>query len=646
MNRAGQHFYEFGPFRLEAVERRLLRGSELVALTPKTFELLLALVQNSGHVLGREELMQRLWPDVIVEESNLTQNIFALRKTLGDGADGQRYIETVPKRGYRFVAEVKEQWDEEEVWQSLGVEGRASTAGQESVGTGEIVALTPAKTFAPAHSYYRSLIHSLAPILLVGVVITLAYAWAERQPRPAATESRLTSIAVLPFRSLESGRDEYLGLGIADALITKLGGLRRLVVRPTGTMRKYSNPEQDPLAVGREQKVDAVLDASFQREGERIRVTARLLRVADGDTLWTYQCDEQQCTNIFALQDAISEKVAGALALQLTGEERGRLRKHYTENQAAYQEYLKGRYFWDKRTVEGYKKATEHFQRAIAIDPNYAQAYVGLADCFAFFKDKAKEQLVKALELDDTLAEAHASLAFNFKFCAEWDWAGAEQEFKRAIELNPNSTTAHDWYAYYLAARGRLDEAIAEVNQAHALDPLSVIINTDVGEFFYYARQYDRAIAAYRQALELDPNFGVARYLLGYAYEQKGMYEQAIAEFQKAIPLLEDEYYGKSLTGWLGHCYAVSGKRDEAVKILDELRELAKKPGVRVYGLAFQIASIYTGLGDKDRAFEWLEKEYAGHDYNLIQVTMDPRNDSLRSDPRFTDLLRRMRLSP
>jgi tetratricopeptide (TPR) repeat protein len=411
------------------------------------------------------------------------------------------------------------------------------------------------------------------------------------------------------------------------------------MVRPTSAVQKFGKNDQDPLAAGRELSVELVLDSRVQRIGERIRVTVQLINTAGGATLWTEKFDVR-FTDIFAVQDSISNHLSEAIRLNLTDEERRLLTKRHTDNTEAYEAYLKGRYFWNKRTQPGYDQARGFFQRAIALDPGYAQAYVGLADTYAFLREhgKVKEQLVKALELDDTLAEAHASLAFNYKFSTEWDWPAAEAEFKRAIEINPNYATAHHWYAYYLAAMGRFDEAINEIKRARELDPLSIIINTDVGEMLYYARRYDEAIAVYRSSLEMDPNFGVAHYLLAYAYEHKGMYEEAIREFQKA--LLTHAPSAKHLRGWLGRCYAAMGKKDEAVKILDELKTLP----TRAPGMPLQMASIYGALGDKDQAFEWLERAYEEHDYDMIQITMDPRHDNLRSDPRFQDLLRRMNL--
>jgi tetratricopeptide (TPR) repeat protein len=368
-----------------------------------------------------------------------------------------------------------------------------------------------------------------------------------------------------------------------------------------------------------------------------MRVTVRLLNVSDGSPLWAYKCDEV-CADLFELQDSISEEVASALMLKLTGQERERLTKHHTESIEAYQAYLRGRYFWNKRTPLDLKKAVEHFQQAIAIDPNYALGYAGLADCYLFLSQGAKrdEALKKALELDDTLVEAITTQAFHLSF-QRWEWTSAERLFKRAIELNPNYATAHHWYASHLAALGRFAEAIEEINRAKELDPLSLIINTDLGVILYLSRQYDQAIEVYRRALALDPGFRVARFHLGEAYQQKAMYEEAIAEFHKVMSLSKDP----NTLALLGHAYAVSGKKDRAQGILGELKKIHERDP----HLFLQIAIVYEGLGEKEQAFEWLEKGAEPEAGSLTFLKVDPILDGLRSDPRFNQLLNRLGLA-
>jgi DNA-binding winged helix-turn-helix (wHTH) protein/TolB-like protein/Flp pilus assembly protein TadD len=641
MSKQIKQFYEFGPFRIDPLQRVLFREGKPVLLPPKIFETLLALVERSGQIVEKDKLLEEVWPETVVEENNLTQYISALRKTLGDGRHQQRYIETIPRRGYRFAADVQEVWDEAT---DLTIGDHTTIRLMVREETEEIEQKQTAQETDAVSSFFRQ--RNLRRTILAGTTLVIALAgviiWLAVNTKPADTGIGQTpfrgSIAVLPFKALGvSEGDEYLGLGMADTLITKLSNIGQIKVRPTSAVRKYSGQEQDSLAAGREQRVDVVLEGSIQRSGEKMRVTVRLLSVRDGSPLWAYKCDEV-CTDLFELQDSISEEVAGALMLKLTGQEKERLTKRHTESIAAYQAYLKGRYYWNKRTPRGFEKAAEQFQQAIAIDPNYALGYAGLADCYFFNGEGAKtvEALSKALELDDTLVEAITTQAYYLS--VRWDWSGAERQFKRAIELNPNYPPAHHWYAYHLAALGRFSEAIEEINRAKELDPLSLIINTDVGHILYFSRQYDQAIETYRRVLEMEPNFNVGHWRLGEAYEQKGMYDEAIAGYQKALSLSKNP----TIEAWLGHAYAVSGKKAEAHKILGELKKIHKRDPRWFY----EIAIIYEGLGEREQAFEWLEKAQENkEEASLALLKVEPMLDSLRSDPRFNALLNRIGLA-
>jgi tetratricopeptide (TPR) repeat protein len=389
-----------------------------------------------------------------------------------------------------------------------------------------------------------------------------------------------------------------------------------------------------------------VLTGRVLQQGETLIVQADLINVAEGAHIWGEKYS-RKLSDILAVQEEIAKHISETLRFQLTGQEQQQLTKRYTENTEAYQLYLKGRYFWNKRTEEGLKKAIEYFQRAMDRDPNYALAYAGLADCYAplvyfgYLRPKqawprAKAAAMKALEIEDTLAEAHTALAAVIQYY-DWDRLNAEKSYKRAIELNPNYSTAHHWYAQYLIHLGRIEEGLAESKRAQELDPLSLIINSAWAERLNYARQYDRAIEQLQKTLELDPNFAHAHWQLGRAYEQKGMYEEAIAELQKAITLS-----GSSpvMVAALGHAYAVSGKSGKALKILDELKASSQ----RSYIPPSSLAAIDTGLGQKDQAFAWLQKAYEERDMWLGFLKVDPDFDSLRSDPRFEDLLRRIGL--
>ncbi len=643
MSKQIKQFYEFGVFRIDPAQRVLLREGEPIDLPPKVFDTLLALVEHSGQIVEKDKLLEEVWHETFVEENNLTQYISALRKTLGDDRHGQHYIKTIPRRGYRFAAEVHKVWDEEgEVTNGNHTTIRLTVREEiEEISEAKTASVADATSAAVAPVPRLTLKHGLPIVAILAVALAAAIVWTMSRTKPADSGGATPlprTIAVLPFKTLDaSDSDDYLGLGMADTLITKLSSLSQINIRPTSAVRKYAAQEQNSLAAGREQKVDAVLEGSIQRSGDKLRVTVRLLSVGDGSPLWAYQCDEV-CTDLFALQDAISEQVAGALMLKLTGQEKARLTKRHTESIEAYQAYLKGRYFWNKRTPEDFKKAAEQFRQAIAIDPNYALGYAGLADCYFFNGEAAKTvaALSKALELDDTLVEALTTQAYYLS--VRWDWERAERLFKRAIELNPNYPPAHHWYAFHLTALGRFPEAIEEINRAKEIDPLSLIINTDVGQILYFSRQYDQAIEAYRKALEMQPNFSVARWRLGEAYEQKGMVEEAIAEYQQTLSVSKNP----TIEVWLGHAYAVSGKKDKAQKILAELQKRHKREPNWFY----EIALIYAGLGEREQAFAWLEKAYENkEEASLALLKVEPMLDSLRSEPRFNELLKRLGLA-
>jgi TolB-like protein len=484
-------------------------------------------------------------------------------------------------------------------------------------------------------------------MLIVCAIALLSVLFRQNQSTKEASP-RNTSVAVLPFKPIGAEEDEYLGLGMADALITKLSNIRKINVRPTSAVRNYGAQNQDPMSAGRELGVEAVVEGSIQKVGEHVRVTVQLVSVRDGTPLWGQKFDEQ-FTNIFAVQDQISEQVARALTLSLSGAEQELLTKRYTENSEAYQLYLKGRYFWNKRTVEGMNKSIGYFNEAVEKDPSYALAYVGLADSYnvlAQFGElapgeampKSKNAALRALEIDDTLAEAHASLALVNKLY-DWDWAGAEMEFRRAVELNPNYANAYHWYAMFLSAAARHDEALAEIRRAKEIDPVSLIISTNEGWILFCARRYDAAIEQLQKTMEMDPNFANAHYKLSLVYEAKGMYEEALEEFltfetlagasQETVAAFRRAY---SASGWSGYC------RQQ----LSRLQKASKKR----YISPKYFVLTYLQLGEKDRAFEWLEKSYQERGEVLLYLKVDPRFDPLRPDPRFADLLRRVGHTP
>ncbi len=464
--------------------------------------------------------------------------------------------------------------------------------------------------------------------------------------RAPNTAVSIQSIAVLPFQNRSTEADtEYLSDGLAESLIYRLSQLPNLKVIPTSSVFHYKGKEIDPVKVGQELGVNAVLSGRMVQRGDQLTISAELVDVRNNRLLWGEQYDRKM-SDLLQTQRQIAREIVDKLRLKVSGQEKG-LAKHYTESNEAYQLYLKGRFYWNKRTGDAIKKSIEYFNQAIEKDPSFVLAYAGLADCYVVPANrlppreampKAKAAAKRALELDDSLAEAHTSLA-RVLATYDWDWAGAEKEYKRAIELNPQYATAHQWYGGWFEAKGQHNEAIAERKLALELDPLSLIINFELGLAFYYAHDYDSAIEQFQKTLELDPNPPPIRQFLPAAYEQKGMYADAIAGFKKATPLGAGSEWSYLMAG-LGHVYAVSGQKDEARKVLDELKQLSGQQ----YVPATSIALVYAGLGEKDQAFVWLEKGLAERSFQMQWLKVEPRWDNLRSDPRFTDLVRRVGL--
>jgi DNA-binding winged helix-turn-helix (wHTH) protein/TolB-like protein/Flp pilus assembly protein TadD len=621
-----KRLYAFGGFRLDPAERRLLRDETPVPLTPKCFDLLVIFVENSGHLIGKEELIERLWPNQIVEEANLSFNISTLRKALGQGSNGEPFIETVPKKGFRFVAHVEEQLEEQAVPSRL-----LKPASQLVSDSGE-----------SRRSKLRYVLAGSLVILLAAVFAGSFY-WRSRH---GAAVAKPNSIAVLPFKSIGSEKDdEYLELGMADALITRLSNLNGIVVRPTSSVSKYIGSEDDAVTVGRALAVDSVLDGSVQKVDERIRITVRLIRVKDAMPLWAATFDEKW-TDVLSVQSSIAQKTVGALALQLTGEERSMLSKRYTDNLEAYQLYLKGRYSSKKTTPEGFWKAIEYYNQAIALDRHYALAYAGLADCYYWLSfgmpprevmPKMKAMAMKAVEFDESLAEAHSSLSIALAYY-DLDWSSAEKEIKRAMELNPGNFQVHLSYGDLLSSLGRFDDATVEFKKAQELDPTSTMISAYLAYNFVRSGDYDRAIEESLRALDLEPDAHELNGVLGFAYLYKGEPTKALAAFQKIRDIVKPSTFG--LEG-IGRSYAAMGERNKSLNIIDELREASK----REYVSSFPIATIYLQLGDKNKALEYLEKTYEERNTtSLALLKTDRQFDVLRSDPRFITLLRKLNL--
>lgn len=558
--------YEFGPFRLDGARRVLWRDGEVVPLTPKALDVLVALVEQQGRVVTKSELMERVWPDTFVEEANLTVNVSALRKALGEG-NGKPYIQTLARRGYRFAAEVRD-----------------------------------------------------------------------------ATHAAVPTLAVLPLTALDpsaAGEPDLLGMGIADGVITRLSRTGQILVRPTSAVLPYAERTRDAQDVGRRLSVEVVLEGRFQRTTDRVRVTAQLVRVADGSSIWAATFDERT-VDVFALQDSLADRLAQALALSLGGRTTDG-RRHPTKDPEAYRAYLKGRYFWNKLSGPWLEKSRAAFQDAVDRDPSYALAWSGLADSYAMLAlyclrpsreawEMAGHAATRALEIDDSLPEAHVSLGYVRLFL-DWDWAGAERELRRALDLAPVSAETHHWYALFLAMSGRFPEAMAEMGRAQQLDPLSLTINTGAGFQLYLRQQYEPEIEQHLRSLELDPDYAVGHWALGLAYEQKGLFDEAIAHHQKAVALSEGS---RLMQNALGNAYARAGRRKEAEQILAELSrpEADFSP--------YRLAVLHAALGERERALQCLERGCAERDQWMVWVKVDPLMDPLRDDPRFAAVLQRV----
>lgn len=583
MSQQSGHLYEFGPFRIDTVNRLLLRDGKAVPLKPKVVDTLLMLVENMGRVVQKDELIARLWPDSFVEEANLTQNIYVLRKALDSGEESESYIETIPRRGYRFVAAVNVlPYDEN----GIIPQGEFPVPGA-----------NPDAIALPAPRAWILRPGVLIPALLaIGILVLVGYYLLSNRGKSAVNNGAVKSLAVLPFRPLTpDASDDYMGQGMADALITKLSNSRQIAIRPASAVLPYSARAEDPLVAGRQLGVDAVLEGKIQQSGDRLRVTVQLLRVADGASLWAEKFDEK-LADIFAVQDSISDQAARSLTLQLTGSERELMRKHYTQNAEAYQAYLQGRYFWNKRNAEGFKKGLDYFQRAIEIDPNYAPAYAGLADCYIRLNEygvpmaqesvpRARVAVQKALAIDDDLAEAHATLAF-IKFRHDWDFAGAEEEFTRSLRLDPNYSEAHQWHAFYLLAVGRPDEADTEMKRAQELDPLSVSLNGNVALLLFFKHDFDQSVQQCRKTLDMEPNYNLARVTLGMNYEQKGLNEAAVAELKKAREVAPNDV---GTIAPLAHALAKSGRATRHVVCFATWRSVRRKVMCLLTALPFSM---------------------------------------------------------
>ncbi len=643
MGKQTKQIYEFGPFHLDVNERALFRDGRPVALTPKALDTLIVLVEHSGHVVEKDALMKAVWPDAFVEEGSLTRNISVLRKILNDGQEEGQYIETLPRRGYRFSTSVnKLTAGEDEIVVERHAKLRVTTEEETAETEPEGQFLIEPKGLLRS----RPLVLALVSLILVAAGVT-AYLWASSRTKQAVGAAPPKSLAVLPFKNLTNGGDENLGLGLADTLITRLGSLKQLNVRPTSSVLRYAGQSQEAALIGKELNVESVLDGSVQRADGKVRVALQLVNVRDGATLWAAEIDEE-AKDIFRLQDRVAAQVIEALSLKLANAEQAQLAKRGTNNLEAYSAYLKGRLLWNKRTPEALKQSLAHFNSAIEQDPLYALAYNGLADAYVLLGEynltppsdtfpKAKAAAQKALELDPNLGEAYTVFAYTLANY-DWDFSGCEAAYRRAIELSPNYATAHQWYAEYLAMMSRFDEARREIKRAQELDPLSPIIGSVAGLNEYFARNPERAIAQLRSVIELEPNFAPAHGYLSLGYEITNKTNEAFAEQMKSMELNGTP---PQLIDQFRQAYERGGFAAYWTSMLEMMRTMESQS---VYVSPYYKATVYAKLGDHEQALRSLERAGDERIRYVAYAKVDPGFDFLRDDPRFQQLLKRIGL--
>ena len=657
---------EFGRFRLLPHRRELRADGVAVELGSRAFDILMVLIEARGALVSKDEFLSRVWPDTVVEENNLVVQISALRKALGEDRD---FIRTVSGRGYRFVAEIRTSVAASDA--ETRVDGDAAAEAAQSAPSSNlptavssligrkaeheevsslpagVADITDARSVSRQPSNlldwrlfdWRLFVSGLAR-LLVASFSRIFYSRNQASPK-------ICSIAVLPLESLSSDpSQDYFADGMTDELISALGQISALRVISRTSIMTYKRVRKLLPEIARELNVEAVVEGTVLRFDDRVRITAQLIRVPIERHIWA-QSFEGDLRDTLVLQSSVARAIAEQIRATVTEQEQATLQNSKPVNPMAYEAYLKGRYFLNKRTGDGLKKAIEYFSHAIERDPTYAAAYSGLADAYALSGDwkygvlspqdafaKAKAAATKALALDDKLAEAHASLAFALDLYG-WDWETAETEYQRAIKLDPSYATAHQWYSWHLMMMGRNREGILELTKAESLDPLSLIISADMADALCVTRLYDEAVQKSKKTLEMDPNFAVGHYELGQALEQKHMHDEAIIEFQRAIEL---SGHSGAFDSYLGYAYAMSGRKEEAIKIVDDLETRHdQNPSADA-----DIALIYVGLGARDRAMISLNKAYEAR--FKASILLRPAFDPLRSDARFQDLLRRIGL--
>jgi TolB-like protein/DNA-binding winged helix-turn-helix (wHTH) protein/Tfp pilus assembly protein PilF len=636
----------FGPYELKSRVRQLHKHGVKLKLRPQSFRVLEILLERPGDLITREEFRRELWPsDTFVDfEHGLNTSVKDLRSALNDSASEPRYIETLPKLGYRFIAAV-------EPAESPSTELPPAAS---IIDSSQAHAATPESLPIQQRASRRSVLGwptLLVATLVIGASVAAYFHWKHSQAR-RQTASEHLMVAVLPFENLTGdSTQEYFSDGMTEEMIAQLGRVdpEHLGVIARTSVMHYKHSGEQLDQIGRALGVEYVLEGSVRRDSNKVRISAQLIQTKDQSRIWARQYD-RELNGLLVLQGEIAHEAADEILLAL-GERKltsnaAFATSQVTKSYEAYDLYLKGRYFLAKRTPQGFQQAAESFEQAVTKDLNYAPAYAGLADSYTLMSEydmvlpgeiipKARAAALKALDLDEKLAEAHVSLAViaqNY----DWDWQTADKEFRRAIVLDPNYATGHHWYAEHLAFLGRFDEAFPEIQRARQLDPLSLIIQTDNAVFLYYSRQYDPAIAQFRAILEMEPNFPRV-HILESAYVQKGQFAEALADVENWRRFDPDAFWGRTIEAYIN---ARAGRAAQARRILDKLQSRESGP---IDPLA--LVAPYIALGDKDRAFMWLDKAVAVHSPGLTALGVDPTYDPLRSEPRFQALLVRVGLA-
>jgi TolB-like protein/DNA-binding winged helix-turn-helix (wHTH) protein/Tfp pilus assembly protein PilF len=647
---ASVRIVRFGAFEIDLKASELRKHGMRLKLPEQPFQVLAILLEKPGEVVTRDEFRNRLWQsDTFVDfDHGLNNAVMRLREVLGDSSDHPRFVETLPRRGYRFVAHVDESFFQPvQPATPSAAEAHPSqpSALPLSVGTEKNVAQESPALQRSDRRLALWIAAALAAVILI--TASLLYFRAHNGGSPGLSST--TSLVVLPLENLSGDKEqEYFADGMTDELIANLAKIHSLRVISRSTAMAYKGSHKPISQIARELHVDAVMEGTVMRVENRVRITAELVQVSTDRDLWadTY---ESPMGDVLALQNRVSSAIVNQIRINLTPEDRERLARNPAVAPEAYENYLKGRFYWNKRSDQNLDKAIGYFEQATHQDSHYALAYAALADCYSITgatifgtmpvseaAPKARDAAQRALDLDPTLAEAATALA-TLKFNYDWDWSGAEQEFQHAIQLNPNYATAYQRYSLYLMAMGRIQDSFEQINKARAVDPLSISINFSLGWRLYMARQYNRAIEQLHNTLEMDPSYELPHLVVGQAYEQTGQFDLAIPELRKAAELSRE---APLMVSALAHAYARAGNKEEAEKLLANLTLQSKKQYVSPYYLAI----VYVGLGENEKAMDWLEKAFTDRSNGLVFMRVEPELDHLRSNPRFIALLQRLKL--